>query len=226
VTTRRSGARRPAGAFRVALTFDAEHPDRPSAPGASEGLIDALQRLEARSTFFLQGRWVEAYPESARRVRDGGHLIGSHSHYHVRMPLLNARGLRSDIATAEKAILDETGVDPKPWFRCPFGAGAADRRVQAIVREAGYRHVCWNVIGIYWPGERTGGQVEEAVVTGSLAHGDGCVVLLHTWPDRTLAAIDGFVGRLRDRGATFVGVDELEHVPEIGGSVDELATSA
>ena len=206
-----------AGAFRVALTFDAEHPDRPSAPGVQERLLDLLARDDVRSTFFVQGRWAEAYPETARRIVEGGHLVGNHSHYHARMNLLSARGLRADIAAAQAAVIDATGVDPRPWFRCPFGAGAGDERVQRQVRAAGYRHVGWNVAGVDWPVERSGSDVEASIVDGALRHRDGCVVLLHTWPDRTEAAIPGAVQRLRDAGATFVRIDELPlaGLPEI-----------
>jgi peptidoglycan/xylan/chitin deacetylase (PgdA/CDA1 family) len=199
-----------AGRLRVALTFDAEHPDRPSTPGVQERLLEILDRHGVRATFFVQGRWAEAYPETAGRIPAGGHLVGSHSHYHARMPLLNARGLRSDIGDAQKYVTEATGIDPRPWFRCPFGAGAGDQRVQRFIREAGYRHVGWHVAGVDWPAERTGIEVEETVVRGVLDHGDGCVVLLHTWPDRTERALDGIVRRLRDRGASFVRVDELE----------------
>jgi peptidoglycan/xylan/chitin deacetylase (PgdA/CDA1 family) len=195
--------------FRVALTFDAEHPDRPSAPGVQERLLDVLAKAEAASTFFVQGRWAEAYPSTARRIAEGGHLIGSHSHYHARMPLLNARGLRSDIAAAQAAIVDATGVDPRPWFRCPFGAGAADQRVQRFVREAGYRHVGWHLAAIDWPVERTSADVEDDVVRGSVARGDGAVVLLHTWPDRTEHALPGIIARLREAGAELVRIDQL-----------------
>lgn len=196
--------------FRVALTFDAEHPDRPSAPGVQERLLDLLARDAVASTFFIQGRWAEAYPATARRIAEDGHLVGNHSHYHARMPLLNARGLRADIADAEAAIIDATGVDPRPWFRCPFGAGSANERVQRIIRAAGYRHVGWHVAGIDWPVERSGRDVEDQIVAGCLAHGDGTVVLLHTWPDRTEAAIPGVVRRLRDAGAELVRIDALE----------------
>lgn len=203
-------ARGMGGPFRVALTFDAEHPDRPSTPGVQERLLEMLDGHGVRATFFVQGRWAEAYPQTAARIPEGGHLVGSHSHYHARMPLLNARGLRSDIADAQQYVTDATGIDPRPWFRCPFGAGAEDQRVQRFIREAGYRHVGWDVAGVDWPPERTGSEVEEAVVEGATAHGDGCVVLLHTWPDRTERALDGIVRRLRDAGATFVRVDELD----------------
>lgn len=203
--------------FRVALTFDAEHPDRPSAQGVAERLLEELDRLAVHGTFFIQGRWAEAYPTTARRVAEGGHLIGNHSHYHARMHLLNAEGLRRDIADAEEAIKEATGVDPRPWFRCPFGAGSDNERVQAAVKAAGYRHVGWHVIGEDWPPERTGSMVEAAVVDGSIAHGDGAVVLLHAWPDRTLAGLIGMVTRLRDAGATFARLTELEQasIPEL-----------
>jgi peptidoglycan/xylan/chitin deacetylase (PgdA/CDA1 family) len=197
------------GPFRVALTFDAEHPDRPSAAGVQERLLEGLAALDVRATFFVQGRWAEAYPETARRIATDGHLVGNHSHYHARMPLLSARGLRSDIRAAQTAVIEATGVDPRPWFRCPFGSGAGDQRVQRHVREAGYRHVGWHVAGIDWPVERSAADVEASVVDGALAHGDGCVVLLHTWPDRTEAALEGIVSRLRGAGAEFVRVDEL-----------------
>ena len=196
--------------FRVALTFDAEHPDRPSAPGVQERLLDLLARDAVASTFFIQGRWAEAYPATARRIAEDGHLVGNHSHYHARMPLLNARGLRADIADAEAAIINATGIDPRPWFRCPFGAGSANERVQRIIRAAGYRHVGWHVAGIDWPVERSGRDVEDQIVAGCLAHRDGTVVLLHTWPDRTEAAIPGVVRRLRDAGAELVRIDALE----------------
>ena len=195
--------------FRVALTFDAEHPDRPSAPGVQERLLDQLAKASAPSTFFVQGRWAEAYPETARRIPEEGHLVGNHSHYHARMPLLNARGLRSDIGAAQAAVIEATGVDPRPWFRCPFGAGAADERVRRFVREAGYRHVGWHVAGIDWPPDRSGAVVEDAVVRGAVAHGDGSVVLLHSWPDRTEQALPGIINRLRDAGGELVRIDEL-----------------
>lgn len=199
----------PGADLRVALTIDAEHPDRPSRGAVEERLLDGLARHAVRASFFIQGRWAQAHPALARRIASDGHLIGSHSHYHARMPLLNAAGLRSDIAASERAIRAATGIDPKPWFRCPFGSGSTDERVQRAVRAAGYRHVGWDVVGEDWPPERTGADVEESVVSGCLAHGDGAVVLLHAWPDRTEDALDGIVARLRAAGAEFVRLDEL-----------------
>ena len=198
-----------AAPFRVALTFDAEHPDRPARAGNDRRLLDALGKLDVRATHFVQGRWAEAYPALARRMAAEGHLIGHHSHYHVRMVGLSGHGLKIDIARGEKAIIEATGVDPHPWFRCPFGSGADDRRVQAAIRAAGYRHVGWHIAGVDWEPERSARDVEATVVRGVLAHGDGAVVLLHSWPDQAVGALPGIVRRLRSEGATLVTIDEL-----------------
>jgi peptidoglycan/xylan/chitin deacetylase (PgdA/CDA1 family) len=199
--------------LRVALTFDAEHPDRPNVAGTAERLLDALDTAGVPATFFVQGRWAEAYPATARAIATAGHQVGNHSHYHARMPLLTDSGLAEDIAEAGRIILDTTGVDPLPWFRCPFGAGATDPRVQAVVTAAGYRHVGWHIAAEDWEPSRTGGAIEADLVAGVRDHGDGAVILLHTWPSGTLAAIPGTIARLRDRGAAFVRVDALESIP-------------
>lgn len=209
----------------MALTFDAEHPDRPTDPGAEPRLLEALERLGVRATFFLQGRWVEAQPDRARRIAAGGHLVGNHGHYHVRMPLLSDAGLATDIADLEKAIIAVTGVDPKPWFRCAFGAGGDDARVLAAVGAADYRHVPWHVEAEDWEPHLGGDDVARAVINGVLAHRasgavsangradigvDGTIVLLHTWPLGTADGVDAIVTRLRDAGAELVGVDLLD----------------
>ena len=84
------------GPMRVALTFDAEHPDRPADAGATEAVLDVLAERGVRGSFFVQGRWVEAYPSIARRIVDDGHLVGNHSFYHARMHLLSPDGSRRD----------------------------------------------------------------------------------------------------------------------------------
>ena len=200
-------------AFRVALTFDAEHPDRPADDGNAPRLLDALAAAGVRATFFVQGRWAEAYPAIARRIAGDGHLVGSHSFYHARMPLLSAAGLATDLRDAEAAIIEHVGVDPRPWFRCPFGAGGDDPLVVGRIEALGYREVGWDVSSDDWEPTNSTDVVAAKVIDGVTAHGDGAVVLQHTWPNQTLGAIPAIVAALRERGATFVAVDELDSLP-------------
>ncbi len=195
---------------RVALTFDAEHPDRPRCPpGNIERILDILAEAGVRATFFVQGRWAESQPAAARRIADDGHLIGHHSTYHARMTLLSDEGLRADIAEGGEAIRTITGVDPRPWFRCPFGDGREDPRVLGALAALGYRNVHWDVELEDWEPERTTAAVEDTAVEGALAHGDPAVVLLHTWPASTGQALPGILDRLRSAGARLVAIDEL-----------------
>ena len=206
-------------ALRVALTFDAEHPDRPHHGEHAGWVLDELRRFDVRATVFLQGRWVEAFPDFARRVVEDGHLVGNHSFYHARMPLLTAAGFDEDVHEAERVIRDVTGVDPRPWLRFPFGAGADAAEIVDRLPALGYRHIGWDVEVYEWDPGRTAHEVASRAVDGVVAHGDGAIVLLHTWPDPVAPALSEVIERLRDRGARFVGVDEL-------GLPDDLASVA
>jgi peptidoglycan/xylan/chitin deacetylase (PgdA/CDA1 family) len=202
------------GLLRVALTFDAEHPDRPWCPPRNaEHILDSLGAAGVRATFFLQGRWAQSQPATAKRIADEGHLVGNHSHYHARMPLLHDEGLRSDVLDAQAAIQDVTGRDPQPWFRCPFGAGADDGRVKDALRSLGYRNVHWHIELEDWEATRAGSMIARDAIAGVREHGDGAVILLHTWPGGTGEGLEPMIIGLRDIGASFVSIDELAELP-------------
>lgn len=201
------------GAPRVALTFDAEHPDRPRCdPDGAERVLDVLREADVRATFFVQGRWAMSRPETAHRVAADGHLVGHHSHYHVRMRLLSDEGLREDVAQGEGAILETIGEDPHPWFRLPFGDGHDDPRVLGTLEDLGFRNVHWDVELEDWEPWRSAPEIAEDAVAGALAHGDGAIVLLHTWPVATAEALPSILTRLADAGVRPVRLDELEPV--------------
>jgi peptidoglycan-N-acetylglucosamine deacetylase len=198
------------GPFRVALTFDAEHPDRPHRPGVAAGILDVLAEREVPTTWFLQGRWVESDPTLARRVAGDGHLVGNHSFYHARLPLLTNDGLATDVTEAEQVIRDAVEVDPRPWFRCPFAAGADDPRVLGVLAALGYREIGADVILEDWEPARTGPLLAADALRDTPRVGDGAVVLFHAWPSGTLDALPAIIDGLRAVDATFVRVDELE----------------
>jgi len=192
----------------VALTFDAEHPSRRRCPpGNDQAMLDVLTGSGIRATFFVQGRWATAFPETAQRIVREGHLVGNHSDYHAPMHLLTDAGIECDVRKAEDRIRTVAGADPRPWFRCPFGEMGTDDRVAAILRSLGYRAVGWDVDGNDWDEERTASEVEESVVQGVLARADAPVVLLHTWPEPALRALPPIIGRLQREGYGFVTVD-------------------
>jgi peptidoglycan-N-acetylglucosamine deacetylase len=202
--------------MRVALTFDAEHPDRPANGEHTGSILETLASAGAGATFFLQGRWVESHPAMARRIADAGHLVGNHSFYHARLPLLRPGGFDTDVRSAERAIVSETGVNPRPWFRMPFGTGADKAVLVQRLAGLGYRHVGWHVAANEWWRRRSARAVEDAIVDGATSHGDGAIVLLHTWPDPVPAALPRAIARLQEAGARLVRVDELDLAPGLG----------
>jgi peptidoglycan/xylan/chitin deacetylase (PgdA/CDA1 family) len=194
---------------RIALTFDTEHWSHPTTPDVQDRILDVLAAAGVRATFFVQGRWATAYPGCARRIAAAGHVVGNHSHHHAPMDTLTDAGIESDVLKAQAAIVAITGADPRPWFRCPFGYGHDDRRVLAALDRAGYRNIHWDVEPDDWRPERTPADLERLVIDGALQRGDGAVVLLHSWPPATIAALPAILAGLADAGARMVGLDEV-----------------
>ena len=60
-----------------------------------------------------------------------------------------------------------------------------------------------------WEPWRAAEDIARDAIDGAGRHGDGAVVLLHTWPERTAEALPIIVDGLRARGAELVRVDDL-----------------
>jgi peptidoglycan/xylan/chitin deacetylase (PgdA/CDA1 family) len=194
---------------RLAITIDAEHPDRPADPANPGRLFELLERLEVPATVFMQGRWATANPTLAERVAKAGHLIGNHSMSHTPLPTMTESGMRRSVLDAAEAIERVTRVDPKPWFRLPYGEGDEDPRVLAVLSKLGYRRVGWEVDTRDWEPDRDVASLAETAISDSLGRGDGARLLFHSWPDATLPALEAIVPRLRSLGAELVRIDEL-----------------
>ena len=194
--------------MRVALTFDTEHPDRPCTEKALGLILSSLADASAPATFFVQGRWARSRPDEARRISSAGHLIGNHSHHHAPMDSLTEAGFRADVSEAEAMIKEVTGVDPRPWFRCPFGAGMDDPEVLHRLEEIGYVHVGWDVDPHDWHEDSDAHAVERRVLEGIRARYDS-IVLMHSWPDSTAEALPRILDRLAAEGAELVDVATL-----------------
>ena len=222
--SRRHRDRQVSGAdrLRVALTFDAEHPDRPSEAGVTERLLETLASAGVRATFFVQGRWAEAYPATARAIATAGHLVGNHSHYHARMPLLTDAGLAEDIAEAGRIILDDrrgpATVVPLP-VRGRIGRSARVRAAAA----GGYRHAGWHVGGRGLGARR----MTDRRSSGTSSTGSSPMATARSrcsTPGPEDARCDpGHHRSSSSRWGGLVGIDELDEVPaapELGVSHD------
>ncbi|MDY0087579.1 MAG: polysaccharide deacetylase family protein [Coriobacteriia bacterium] len=196
--------------MRVALTFDTEPGQDTSGDDGAERILGILVSHGVRATFFLQGEWAELHPDLAARLTAEGHRVGNHTHSHALPGAIGEDVLREEIARAEGVIERTTGQSPRPYFRCPQNSGAFDEDVRARISEAGYRQTGWSFDSLDWQEGRTAEAIAATVVAGVKTHGDGSVVLLHTWPAATAEALPLILDALAGRGVEFVTLDELD----------------
>src|SRR5437870_453747 len=150
----------------VTLTFD----DGPSAD--TERILDVLGQYDLSATFFMLGRQVELFPQTARRVIAEGHEVGNHSYSHPIYLLRSPSETRMQLERAQEIIADVTGQRPR-FARPPCGVRTP--AYFAAARQLGLRTVQWSVSGFDWK-KRTGAEIAERVLRGAEP---GSIILLH-----------------------------------------------
>jgi peptidoglycan/xylan/chitin deacetylase (PgdA/CDA1 family) len=195
----------------VALTFD----DGPNEPYTSE-VLNILDDHDIKATFFVIGKNVELYPETAKRMVAEGHVLGNHSYSHNANHALTEYGSK-DLTVAEKAIFDTVGVKPH-LYRPPHGKKSPWELEE--VEKQGMIEVTWSVS----TGELNSPSplsVAEKIVKETHP---GEIILLHdgygtshncSTSDKSLTVetLPLIIEKLQAEGYRFVTVPELLEVP-------------
>jgi peptidoglycan/xylan/chitin deacetylase (PgdA/CDA1 family) len=159
-----------AGGGRVLLTFD-DGPDEDGTPA----VLDALDEIGARATFFMLGEQLMRHQDVGREVVARGHEVALHGFGHEKHERLTPQQARDDLARGLGAVEAATGRRPR-FYRPPYGR-FSDASYEAC-RKLELEPVYWSSWGLDWeqiPAERI------ADVAGrDLA--DGVIVLLHDSP--------------------------------------------
>jgi peptidoglycan/xylan/chitin deacetylase (PgdA/CDA1 family) len=183
---------------KIALTFDA------GSDAVGIGILDVLKKHNVKATFFLTGKWVEKYPNLAKRIADEGHDIGNHSYSHPDAVKTTANAFKQDITKAEEAIKKATGKSPQPYFRFPFGSynSAALKTAGA----AGYPYsIQWSLDTIDWKQPAT--EVIISRIKTGASNGD--IILMHIGGINTPEAVDKVIPWLKDQGYQLVPLSIL-----------------
>jgi peptidoglycan-N-acetylglucosamine deacetylase len=197
------------GASRVALTFD-DGPERDATPA----VLDALEAVGARATFFLLGEQLMRDTGLGREVAARGHEIALHGFGHTRHEDLSPQQARDDLARGLGALEAATGQRPV-LYRPPYGR-FSEHSYEAC-RALELRPVYWSAWGQDWdalPADRI-----ADLVCRDLA--DAAIVLLHDSPryaDRpsaepTATALTPVAARAVDAGLTLVTLSEALSTP-------------
>jgi len=196
----------------VALTFD----DGPH-PEWTPRVLDALQQIAAKATFFVVGSSARQYPEIVRETRRRGHEIGTHLYSHDRRTVFDDRAFAEELARS-KTELESLLGEPLRWLRFPYGErGRQDPR--AIEQSHGLSAVHWT----YSAHDGMLRRPSDVVARFRAGLRPGAIVLLHdaladekTLPARysaardvTLGALPGIARALAERGLRSVTLSEL-----------------
>ncbi len=152
----------------VALTFD-DGPDPKSTPL----ILDKLDQLGVKATFFCLGEMVERYPYVLQDVHDRGHDIALHGNWHRNHLFRSAKSIRYDMERGFDTIRSTVSSEPV-YFRPPYGV--ITRPTLSTAASLGLRTVLWGTWGRDWRSAATPASVLKDLKSNLEA---GSTILLH-----------------------------------------------
>ena len=193
----------------VALTFD-DGPD----PRCTPRILDILRQYHVKATFFVEGRFVRAYPGLARRILAEGHVLGNHTDTHPYLNRQSAEDVRAEINGCDRAL--QTVLHLRAFlFRPPRGLW--NPTIYRDVKGRGDHLILWTVAL-----EHHDAPTPPAMAARTLRLlQPGGILLLHDGGsaprDTTVTALPLLLDGLQTRGYQCVTVPDLLHIP---GSTD------
>lgn len=151
----------------AALTFD----DGPN-PASTPLILEILASYQVKATFFLLGRNVAAYPETARQIVQAGHATGNHTFTHLPLVDCSPAQVARELFQCQQVIWKATGILPEV-MRPPFGVQSPASYL--IARMMGFSIVNWSASGDDWQGDPAGAVAERVLADVQ----PGGIILLH-----------------------------------------------
>lgn len=163
------GIERAAAGGKAVLTFD-DGPD-PS-PRGTRAILDALDVVGAKATFFLVGEQIAAAPGLTEDILGRGHEVGVHGQRHFRHDRVPSAESVADIEAGYAAVADVTGGSPR-FYRPPYGklTQAGLEACRRLDLEIAY----WSSWGLDWE-PISSERISRRVIRDL---DDGAIVLLH-----------------------------------------------
>jgi peptidoglycan/xylan/chitin deacetylase (PgdA/CDA1 family) len=181
----------PTGERVVYLTFD----DGPNPPYTDQ-IIELLARYDARATFFVLGRHIEAHPAQISALRAAGHVVANHTYSHPALAGIGREVFMREVVGTQNLL----GATASRCFRPPYGS--LDANTYAYAAELGLRVVLWDVDPQDW--RSPGASVIAANVLANTR--PGSIILLHDGGGargQTVAALATILAELSGQGYRF-----------------------
>ncbi len=181
----------------VALTFD----DGPN-PSSTGRILDSLQAVGGRATFFMVGERIDASQAVVQRMTALGCETANHTYGHKYLTKLGDSGIRSQVGQTNEKIQAVCGVSPT-LVRPP--GGFYDQSSLNTLGSMGMSAIMWSVDTLDWK-TRNSQKTVDAVL-GQVKDGD--IVLMHDLYGTTADAAEILIPELVNRGYQLVTVSEM-----------------
>ena len=180
----------------VALTFD-------DGPGNYEDrILTALQKNNARATFFYVGTQATKFPSVVKRVAEAGNEIGNHSYKHENLPKLSEGAIEASINKTNEILRQHSGQSVR-LVRPPYGATAGS--VKPALKATGQPSILWSIDTLDWKTKNTHNTVNVVLTQVK----DGDIILMHSIYKQSAEAAEQIIPALKERGYQLVTVSEL-----------------
>ena len=192
------------------LTFD-DGPDEKN----TAAVLDILKQEGVKATFYVTGRNVRNFPDTAKRIFEEGHALGNHSYDHDYKRLYASVGnYITEMEEADEAIYELLGVRPL-ITRAPSGRmGNFTKAYEDAIAANGYVEHDWNVSSADTaPGNPTAQDFIDNI--SGQATTDCVIILMHSsgGHEETVKAVPEIIRILRERGYTFGVVTPMTPQP-------------
>ena len=192
------------------LTFD-DGPDEKN----TDAILDILKQEGVKATFYVVGRNVDAYPETARRVFAEGHALGNHSYDHDYDRLYaSVDNYLEEMEEADEAVYRLIGMRPL-ITRAPGGRMSHfDEAYDAVTADNGYVEHDWNVSSA--DSDPSGPVAQDFIdnIAGQTVM-DSAIILMHSSAghEETVKALPEIIRVLREKGYAFGVVTPMTPQP-------------
>lgn len=195
----------------IAFSFD----DGPSRKN-TEKILKALDKNNARATFFMLGQNAKYYPDLVKKVEESGNEVAGHSWNHPLLTKLGKKGVKKQMSRMNEAIASVTGSDVG-LLRPPYGS--INRTVKNTVKDP---LILWSIDTLDWK-TLNADKTADAILKQAR---DGDIILMHDIHAPTAEAVKKVLPKLEKKGFQVCTVSELLEARNITLHPGDVVVSA